>query len=446
MLLIDNSCWVSSMMAFRSACKACCAPVVLALALVIAAPVHAVQWVIVDQSLPDSVAANSVRGFVAQATKLSRGSITVAVQALAANTSSAQLLSDLTAGRRTLASVPLAALEVADPVLAMDRVPYLASNFVDGAKLWQVLRPYVRDALQSQGITLLYAVPAPPPSPLSRKPLLKMQAWRGSSLVLSAPALRGFAQAVGAKGVADAAPRALLGAARAEVVFQSAAVSVRDKAWEYASDHLLAPAWFPKQLVLASARQLAALNAADRDALLNAADTARGQVWAASERATVDAVQKLRDYGIKTREPPVGMLIELESLGRELLLQWCAAGGGVLRHSVIPAAEQGFVAPPLRSRLQMFSVPTHSPRSGGSTLSTAVREIYVIFSVGGGSALRPGIADGFQVSILVPQIASCVMAAFCAPFWARSAPLRRRQEMNVRQVAARHSKSITPYQ
>jgi TRAP-type C4-dicarboxylate transport system substrate-binding protein len=104
---------------------------------------------------------------------------------------------------------------------------------------------------------------------------------------------------------------------------------VRDKAWQYASDHLLAPAWFPKQLVLVSARQLAALSAVDRDALLNAADAARGQVWAASERATADAVQQLRDYGIKTREPPIGVLIELESLGRDLLFQWSVAAGEV---------------------------------------------------------------------------------------------------------------------
>ncbi|MFT5174425.1 MAG: TRAP-type C4-dicarboxylate transport system substrate-binding protein [Gammaproteobacteria bacterium] len=309
--------------------RARCALIALLVIVLIPTSVQALQWAIVDQSLPNSVAAHSVRGFMAQVTKMSGGALNLAVQGVTANTSSAKSLSELSAGRLAVASVPLAALEIADPVVAMDRVPYLASNFVDGAKLWQVLGPYVRDTLQRQGITLLYAVPLPPPSPLSRKPLMSMDAWRGSSVVLNAPALRGFARAVGARGVADAAPRVLLGASRAEIVFQSAALSVRDKAWQYASDHLLAPAWFPKQLVLVSARQLAALSAVDRDALLNAADAARGQVWAASERATADAVQQLRDYGIKTREPPIGVLIELESLGRDLLFQWSVAAGEV---------------------------------------------------------------------------------------------------------------------
>jgi TRAP-type C4-dicarboxylate transport system substrate-binding protein len=311
----------------RSQYKACCRSAALFVMLLMVAPAQASQWAVVGQSSPDSVAADSVRAYAAAVTKMSGGSLKLTAQAMAANTSAAQLLTDVAAGRIALASVPLAALEASDPVVAMDRVPYLASNFVDGAKLWQVLHPYVRDTLHSKGITLLYAVPAPPPSPVSRKPLTQMSAWRGSSLVLNAPALRGFARALGTKIVANAVPRDLLGTSRAEVVFQSAPVSARDKAWEYATDLLLAPAWFPKQLVVASTRQLAALGAADRDVLFNAADAARSQAWISAERATVDAVQKLRDYGIKTRKPPVGVLIKLEALGRELLFQWSDGAG-----------------------------------------------------------------------------------------------------------------------
>lgn len=299
----------------------------LIVAMAMTAPVRAAQWAVVDQAAPDSVAAHSLSGFAAAVTKMSGGSLAIAPLPMAVNTSSAKLLTELAAGRLALASVPLSALEAVDPVVAMDRVPYLASNFVDAAKLWQVLRPYVRDVLKSKGITLLYAVPSPPPSPLSRKPLTQMSAWRGGSVVLNTPALSGFARAVGSSTVANGASRELLGAARAEVVFQSAPVSVGDKAWEYATDHLLAPAWFPKQLVVASSRQLTELSAVDRDALLNAADAAQRQVWMASEQATADGVQKLRDYGIKTRKPPVGVLIQLEALGRDLLFQWSDGAG-----------------------------------------------------------------------------------------------------------------------
>jgi TRAP-type C4-dicarboxylate transport system substrate-binding protein len=305
------------------------APITLLVMLAMIAPARAAQWSMADPSPPASVAAHSVRGFVAAVTKMSGGSLVPTAAPPAAGTSQAGLLTELAAGRLPLALVPLSALEATDPVVAVDRVPYLASNFVDGAKLWRVLRPYVRDLLKSKGITLLYAVPSPPPSPLSRKPLTQMSAWRGSSVVLNAPAVSGFARAVGSSTVADGTARERLGADGGAVVFQSAPISVADKAWEYATDFLLAPAWFPKQLVVASSRQLAALSAMERDAVFDAADAARRLVWAASEQATGDGVQKLRDYGIKTRAPSVDVLIQLEAMGRDLLFQWSDGAGEI---------------------------------------------------------------------------------------------------------------------
>jgi len=306
-----------------------CGPIILLVILVMIAPAHAAQWTMANPSPPASFAAHSVGGFVAGVTKMSGGSLVLSAAPVAAGTSQAGLLKELAAGRSPLAVVPLSALEATDPVVAMDRVPYLASNFIDGAKLWRVLRPYVRDLLKSKGITLLYAVPSPPPSPLSRKPLMQMSAWHDSSVVLNAPAISGFARAVGSSTVAGGRARERLGADSDAVVFQSAPISVADKAWEYATHYLPAPAWFPKQLVVANSRQLAALSAMERDAVFDAADAARRLVWAASEQATGDGVQKLRDYGIKTREPSVDVLIQLEAMGRGLLFQWSDGAGEI---------------------------------------------------------------------------------------------------------------------
>ena len=50
-------------------------------------------------------------------------------------------------------------------------------------------------------------------------------------------------------------------------------------------------------------------------------------IWTASEQADGEGVQELRDNGIKTREPDVAVLIELEALGRELLFQWSEGAG-----------------------------------------------------------------------------------------------------------------------
>jgi TRAP-type C4-dicarboxylate transport system substrate-binding protein len=290
-------------------------------------PVSAAQWPLLEHSAASAVTAQSVSDFSAAVRRTSRGSIEIGPAPAGAKVTADRLLSDLSAGRIDLARVSLATLEAFDPVVALDRVPYLATNFIDAAKLWQVLQPYVRDVLKSKGVTLLYAVPQPPRSPLSRKPMIRLSGWRGSTLVMGAPALTGFARAVGAIPAADGKVRELLKDGRADVVFESASSAVRDKAWEFATDFLQASAWFPKELVLANSRKLADLTAAERDALFLAADVAGREAWSLAARSTEDSVQMLRDYGIKTHETPVNVLIQLETLGRDLLFQWSGAAG-----------------------------------------------------------------------------------------------------------------------
>jgi TRAP-type C4-dicarboxylate transport system substrate-binding protein len=285
------------------------------------------QWPLAGQSAASAVTAQSVSDFSAAVRRASRGSIEISPSPSAAKMTTDRMLSELSDGRIGFARLPLAALEASDPVMAIARVPYLATNFVDAAKLWQVLQPYVRDVLQSKGVTLLYAVPQPPLSPLSRKPIIKLGSWRGSTLVLDAPALTGFARAVGAIPAADGRARELLKDGRADVVFESASSAARDKAWEYAKHYLQASAWFPKELVLVSSRKLAGLGAADRDALLSAADVAGREAWMLAAKSAADSVQMLRDYGIKTHETPVNVLIQLEALGRDLLFQWSDSAG-----------------------------------------------------------------------------------------------------------------------
>lgn len=300
-----------------------------ALFAMLIAPVSAVQWPLIEQSAASVVTAQSVSNFSAAVRRTSGGTIEINPAPAGAKATADRLLPDLAAGRIGLARVSLAALEASDPVVAIDRVPYLATNFIHAAKLWQVLQPYVRDLLQSKGVTLLYAVPQPPRSPLSRKPMITLSSWRGSTLVLGAPALTGFARAVGATPAAGGSVRELLKGGRADVVFESAPSAVRDKAWEYASHYLQASAWFPKELVLASSRKLAGLSAAERDALLSAADVAGREAWSLAVRSTEDSVQMLRDYGIKTHETPVNVLIQLEELGRDLLFQWSDGAGEI---------------------------------------------------------------------------------------------------------------------
>ena len=289
-----------------------------------AVPAPALEWSMPVAAPPGGVAESSVRAFAAQVAADTGGGLTLAVTQAA---DAARVPGALGGGRAAAGAFPLAALEAAEPVLAMDRVPYLASNYVDAAKLWKVLRPAVERKLAARGLLLLYAVPGPPPAPLSLRPMLTLEAWRGMRLLADEPGLDALAPVVGLQAVRAPGAREAFAGGNADAAFRAADAAAGDRAWEYAAHYLDARAWFPKTLVVAARSAFDGLAPAARDALRAAAAAAEQAAWQASERAADAGVQRLRDYGIKAVTPPVKLLIRLEAVGRELLFRWSESAG-----------------------------------------------------------------------------------------------------------------------
>lgn len=296
--------------------------VALAALLLLPSGAHGAPWTALDATPAHGAVASSVGAFAA-----ALGAATGAPVRVSPGGDAGPVVAAVAAGQVSVAAFPLRVLERDDPALGIARVPFLATSFVDALKLWQVLRPRVEAALAARGLTLLYGVPTPPVAPLSRQAITSMAAWRGVTLLLADPDLDALARLLGAQPVSGASARAALGGGQAQAVFGAADVAARDSAWDYASHYLHAPAWFPMHLVAVNRSALAALAGAQRDAVLSAADTAAASAWTQAERDTEQAIQKLRDYGLKTTQAPVNMLIQLESIGRELLFQWSEDAG-----------------------------------------------------------------------------------------------------------------------
>ena len=114
---------------------------------------------------------------------------------------------------------------------------------------------------------------------------------------------------------------------KADVALVGVGGAAEGAAWEYASHYLHAPAWFPKHLVVARHDAVDGLVDKARTALVVASRGAAQSTWVSAGEASEASVQKLRDYGIKTAEPPVNLLIRLEAVGRELLFHWSDSAG-----------------------------------------------------------------------------------------------------------------------
>lgn len=302
--------------------------VLLALLVATVAPsVSSVTWTLSHTAPADSTALESLESFAIAVTDGTGGKLRISVGAPVKASEADRVREALVRGPAPIGAFQLASIASDDPLLAADRVPFLATNFVDGRKLWQVMQPHVKRRLSEQGLSLLFAIPSPPPGLLSSRAIGRVQDFQGIKLVDGSSQLAMLAKLTRAARVRVEPPSKAFGTGAAQLMFVSAPDGVRDKAWEYAKFYYHAPAWFPKLLVVVSKRALITLPGAERDPLLNAADRAESGSWAAAERETERKVQMLRDYGIKVVDPPVQFLIELETLGRELLFEWSESAG-----------------------------------------------------------------------------------------------------------------------
>lgn len=212
-------------------------------------------------------------------------------------------------------------------VFGLDAIPFLATNYTVAAKLWKTVRAKAAAALEAQGLVLVFSVPWPPQGLFSAKPLASMSDVAGLRMRENSPPVKRLAELGGMKPVwvetPDLAAAAASGAI--DLVFTSAAQGMDTKLYEKLPYFYETNAWLPRNVVLMHAATLAALPAAQRQAVLDSAQRAEERGWQASAafaRSTTEALAKLP--GTKVAAPTPALRSRLERIGNQI-------GGEMLR-------------------------------------------------------------------------------------------------------------------
>ncbi len=69
-----------------------------------------------------------------------------------------------------------------NPIYGIDSVPFLATNFEEGAKLLDVARPIIAERLKKQGMRLLFTMPWPPNSFYSQRQTVQYHGFEKSEI------------------------------------------------------------------------------------------------------------------------------------------------------------------------------------------------------------------------------------------------------------------------
>ena len=216
-----------------------------------------------------------------------------------------------------------------NPIFGVDSIPFLATSYADARRLHDASRPVLERVLGAQGLKLLYAVPWPPQSLYSIKPVSALADLKGTRMRAYNPATSRIAELVGASPVTVqlAELPAALATGAVHNFLTSSASGVDSKLWEHTRHFYAVAAWLPRNAVVVNQKAFDALYRAQQDAVLKAAAAAEARGWKASEAKDAEYLQELAAKGMTIDPRAEGLKRELKAVGDKMTADWLQSAG-----------------------------------------------------------------------------------------------------------------------
>ncbi len=216
-----------------------------------------------------------------------------------------------------------------NPLYGVDSIPFLATNYDEARKLYEVSKPGLEKLLASQGIKLLFSVPWPGQSLYSVKEIKGPDDIKGTKMRAYNPATTRIAQML--KAQPTTIQLAELGQALAtgtvENFLTSSASGVESKLYEQTRFFYPVNAWLPRNATVVSQKSFDALDKPTQEAVLKAAASAETRGWAISAQKDSDFVKELGAKGMKVAPPSDALKKELLAIGQTMTADWLKTAG-----------------------------------------------------------------------------------------------------------------------
>jgi TRAP-type transport system periplasmic protein len=214
-------------------------------------------------------------------------------------------------------------------LFGIDSIPFLATSYADAKRLHEASRGALDKLLAGQGLKLLYAVPWPPQSLYSIKPVATLADLKGTKMRAYNPATSKIAELVGAAPVTvqlAELPQALATGAVHNFLTSSAS-GVDSKLHEHVKHFYAVAAWLPRNAVVVHQRSFDALDKPTQEALVKTAAAAEARGWRISEERDAEYLKELAAKGMKIDASAAGLKAELRAIGEKMTAEWLATAG-----------------------------------------------------------------------------------------------------------------------
>jgi len=218
----------------------------------------------------------------------------------------------------------ISALSHEDPLLAVDSIPFLATNYREAFRLYRASKAEIDKVLQGKGVKLLYTMPWPAQGMYSSKKLESVEDLSG----LRFRPYSAVTQALGAKlgFTAVDIPAAKLSKAlrkkQLDVLFGSALTVTElslHKRFRYWYE---LRGWLPKEMVVVNLKQWHSMSVVQRQQVSAVAKKIETIGWVRSKEMAQRSKLRLVDAGLEIRQLNSQLQKKFEAAGELLLQQW----------------------------------------------------------------------------------------------------------------------------
>ena len=271
----------------------------------------------------------NIRAFIQDVEQATGGRLAIQLHSNASLLPMAQIKRGVQTGQVQLGEVLLSAYANEDPFFEVDGVPFLAWTWPQAEALQAATEPYVRARLERQGLVPLYMVHWDAQGFYTRGELRSVVELRGTRFRAYNNVTARMAELMGAVPVTVQAAEVSQAFATNVIqsMFTSAQTGVSVSAWDYARYWTNVGGMRPRNVVLANARALAALDEPTRAAVLGAAERAAVRGKEMSKEAEMRMADRLRERGVQTPPPGDALMAELRAIGDTLTQEWAQRAG-----------------------------------------------------------------------------------------------------------------------
>ncbi|HYD65773.1 TRAP transporter substrate-binding protein [Azospirillum sp.] len=271
----------------------------------------------------------TVRQFAEDVKAATGGKIQITVHSNGSLVKHPEIKRAVQSGQAQLGEVLISSWANEDPLFGLDSVPFLATNFDEAKKLYDVSRPALEKKLERQKLKLLYSIPWPPQGLYVKQEITSTDDLKGVKFRAYNPATTRIAELVGAvpTKIESAELAQAFGTGIVQAMITSAATGVDSKVWDFAKVYYDVQAWLPRNMVFVSQDVWSGLDDATKKAVQEAAAKAEERGWAGWRAKTAELNKTLADNAMKVLPPPAALKDGFAKVGATMTAEWTKAAG-----------------------------------------------------------------------------------------------------------------------